>query len=260
MATPTWLPMSLMLLWKRGSNETLGYKHDNQMLDSSLWTPNGPEIATQAGSTSKTHSLSCRLARWWLWATSPMARWWRWWQETTRTTRPSSATPRPPSRTGWPDSTTCASSAAAEEVTARKHEDNESTNTSFSQVLHKHTTKHGWIRGSTRERTQRSTNFLLTGRSTSTLLCRPRSPPGSILNGHTGPVILNQSQANVPTYLFKTPDLCTQARLHSHMQGWGGKEKFKSPSTQLNGNSCQYFTDSTALPLKDERIKVSRAV
>lgn len=30
-------------------------------------------------------------------------------------------------------------------------------------------------------------------------------PPLSVFNGHTRPVILNQSQANVLTYLFKTP-------------------------------------------------------
>lgn len=63
-------------------------------------------------------------------------------------------------------------------------------------------------------------------------------PPFSVFNGHTRPVILNQSQANVPTYLFKTPDLCTQALLtltysHAHIHK---KKKKQTSAPQLNGN------------------------
>lgn len=52
------------------------------------------------------------------------------------------------------------------------------------------------------------TYFLITQHSSPIRLVPPPPPPPSFLsvfNGHTRPVILNQSQANVPTYLFKTP-------------------------------------------------------
>lgn len=58
----------------------------------------------------------CRCCRWWPWGTSPTAPWWRWWPGMTRITRRSCATPRPPWRTRWRGSTTCASWAGVAEV------------------------------------------------------------------------------------------------------------------------------------------------
>lgn len=58
---------------------------------------------------------SC-CCRWWPWGMSPTGPWWRWWPGMTRITRQSCATPRPPWRTRWRGSTTCASWAGAAEV------------------------------------------------------------------------------------------------------------------------------------------------
>lgn len=70
------------------------------------------------------------------------------------------------------------------------------------------------------------------------------SPP-PVFNGHTRPVILNQSQANVLTYLFKTPTCVHMLLLHMRKQQ---KKKSNCPSAEWKmGKTVWNFMDFTAL-------------
>lgn len=81
-------------------------------------------------------------------------------------------------------------------------------------------------------------------------------PPLSVFNGHTRPVILNQSQANVLTYLFKT-STCVHMLLQ-HM--WKLKKASNPEPNGRMGKTVWNLIDFTALCFENTTMLVGHMI